>query len=85
MSYASLPSTLVQRPNETNEPAKKRRGLVLTDEGAKHPFRATLPPSIREQLHDIPAESLWRLTAEDVRGAASTYVAATAAILVFIM
>ena len=58
---------------------------MLTDEAAKHPFRAILPPNIREELYDIPAESLWRLTAEDVRGAASTYVATTAAILAFIM
>lgn len=85
MNYASLSSTLVQRPIETTENTNKRRSLVLTDEGAKHPFRGTLPPRVRKELHDIPAESLWRLTAEDVRGAVSTYVATTAAILVFIM
>lgn len=62
-----------------------RRGLVLSDESARHPFRATLPPSVREDLHDIPAESLWRLTADDVRGFASTYFAVFAAVLVFIM
>lgn len=61
-----------------------RRSLVLTDETSRHPFRATLPPRVKEELHDIPAESLWRLTADDVRGFASTYVAATAAVLVFI-
>ncbi|MHA7818801.1 MAG: hypothetical protein ACX930_04030 [Erythrobacter sp.] len=62
-----------------------RRGLVLTDERARHPFRASLPPSVRDELHDIPAESLWRLTADDVRGFASTYFAVFAAVLVFIM
>ncbi|MCK0128677.1 hypothetical protein [Erythrobacter sp. F6033] len=61
-----------------------RRSLVLTDETSRHPFRATLPPSVKADLHDIPAEALWRLTAEDVRGFATTYVAVTAAVLVFI-
>lgn len=65
--------------------SKGRRALVLSDEGARHPFRASLPPHVREDLHDIPAEVLWRLTKDDVRGAATTYVAATAAILAFII
>lgn len=61
-----------------------RRSLVLTDETCRHPFRASLPPHVKADLHDIPAESLWRLTVDDVRGFASAYVAATAAVLVFI-
>ena len=61
-----------------------RRSLVLTDETCRHPFRASLPPRVKADLLDIPAESLWRLTVEDVRGFASVYVAATAAVLVFI-
>lgn len=63
----------------------RRRSLVLTDETARHPFRASLPPHVKRDLHDIPAESLWRLTMEDARGFASVYVAATAAILAFIV
>ncbi len=62
-----------------------RRNLVLTDESARHPFRANLPPSVKRDLIPIPAEALWRLTMEDARGFASTYLAATAAILVFII
>ena len=62
-----------------------RRGLVLTDESAGHPFRRILPPHVKSELHDIPAESLWRLTADDVRGVAGTWVATFAAVLVFIM
>lgn len=73
------------RVNRKRADKRGRRGLVLTDERARHPFRASLPPSVREELHDIPAESLWRLTANDVRGFASTYFAAFAAVLVFIM
>ncbi len=76
---------MVQRSTTQSEPAAKRRGLVLTQEGAQHPFRQTLPPRVSNDLHDIPAESLWRLTAEDVRGVASTYVATTAAVLAFII
>ena len=62
-----------------------RRCLVLTEESARHPFRAVQPPRVKNDLAEIPAESLWRLTADDVRGFASTYVTATAAILIFIM
>ena len=62
-----------------------RRSLVLTEETARHWFRMSLPPHIKRDLIPIPAESLWRLTMDDVRGVASTYVAATAAILVFIL
>ena len=62
-----------------------RRSLVLTDESARHPFRASLPPHVKRDLHDIPAESLWNLTKADVRGVVSTYVATTAAVLVFIL
>lgn len=62
-----------------------RRSLVLTDESARHWFRASLPPHVKRNLHPIPAEALWRLTMADVRGVASTYIAATAAILVFIL
>ncbi|GMN02849.1 hypothetical protein [Erythrobacter sp. MTPC3] len=61
-----------------------RRSLVLTDETSQHPFRATLPPHVRSDILDIPAEALWRLTVDDVRGFATTYLSVTAAVLVFI-
>lgn len=82
MTRAALTSDLITRP-KASEP--RRRSLVLTDESARHLFRASLPPSIKRDLIPIPAESLWRLTVEDVRGVASTYVASTAAILAFIL
>jgi hypothetical protein len=82
MSRARLTADLITRPRPC-EP--RRRSLVLTDESARHPFRAVLPPHIKRDLIPIPAESLWRLTMADVRGFASIYVAATAAILVFII
>ncbi len=62
-----------------------RRCLVLTDESARHWFRASLPPHVKRDLIPIPAETLWRLTMEDVKGFASVYVATTAAILAFII
>ncbi len=62
-----------------------RRSLVLTDESARHWFRASLPPHVKRDLHPIPAESLWRLTMEDVRGVASSYVAMTLAVFTFII
>ncbi|WP_172835937.1 hypothetical protein [Porphyrobacter sp. CACIAM 03H1] len=61
-----------------------RRSLVLTDETARHWFRASLPPHVKRDLIPIPAEALWRLTLEDVRGVANTYVAMTLAIFAFI-
>ncbi|WP_017666206.1 hypothetical protein [Porphyrobacter sp. AAP82] len=62
-----------------------RRSLVLTDETARHWFRMSLPPHVKHDLIPIPAESLWRLTMEDVRGVASTYIAVTFAVLAFIV
>ncbi|KWV92688.1 hypothetical protein [Erythrobacter sp. YT30] len=96
MTYASLTQVRI-RPQRDPEGSQTpfpptntrfsdgRRSLVLTDDGANHPYRASLPPHVREDLHDIPAESLWRLTKDDVRGAVTTYVAATAAIFAFII
>ncbi len=92
MTYAPLTSETILNASNLKDVERRRftrsrprRGLVLTDESAHHPFRATLPPHVKSDLHEIPAESLWRLTAEDVRGFASTYVAVTAAVLVFII
>lgn len=62
-----------------------RRSLVLTDEAARHWYRASLPPHVSRNLIPIPAETLWRLTLADVRGVASTYVATTLAIFAFIV
>jgi hypothetical protein len=71
-------------------PGRKRRALVLTDEGAHHPFRASLPAHVTAPApppsDPAPtAASLWRLTGEDVRGFASVYFATFAAVLVFIL
>ena len=56
----------------------------MTDERARHPFRALLPAHIRSNEYESPAEVLWQLTREDVRGFATVYFATFAAVLVFI-
>jgi hypothetical protein len=71
-----------------------RRALVLTDESARHWFRASLPQR-RSGFADIPATRAidwpaggafdWRLTTADVRGVATTYFATLAAVLAFII
>lgn len=94
MTTARLTSDLIASParksahphdNDNKTRPMRRRGLVLTDESARHPFRASLPPHVKADIHDIPAESLWRLTMQDVQGFASVYLAATAGILAFII
>ena len=68
-------------------PGLKRRSLVLTNEVARHPFRANLAPHVThvsEEEREAPV-SLWRLTKDDVRGFATTYFAVFAAVLVFIL
>lgn len=61
-----------------------RRALVLTDEGARHPFRASLPAQLRRERVSLPRTTDWRLTASDMRGFATVYLASFAAVLAFI-
>jgi hypothetical protein len=64
-----------------------RRSLVLTDERARHPLRAHLPPHSR-QLRDEIAEPRvpWRQVLwHDMRGFAQTYVACLFAVGAFLM
>ena len=64
-----------------------RRSLVLTDETARHPFRASLPQMSRE-LRDELAEprAPWRERLfADMRGFTQTYVACFFAVTAFII
>ena len=63
-----------------------RRALVLTDESARHPFRASLPVNWREYRHELAEPRVpWRhVLLADVRGFAQTYLACTLAIAAFI-
>lgn len=68
-------------------PGRKRRSLVLTNESARHPFRAILPRHVTQARAADNAEQggFWQLTRDDVRGFASVYFATFAAVLVFIL
>ncbi len=55
-----------------------RRALVLNDETARHPFRASLPPRVRQPLPDIPAP------ARDLRAFLQAYGACFLAVLTFV-
>lgn len=63
-----------------------RRALVLTNESARHPFRASLPPHVCSadpvEIHADKPD--WKLTTSDMRGFATVYFATFAAALAFI-
>ena len=61
-----------------------RRSLVTTDETARHPFLASLPPHVRMGIEPLQIKRGWRLTAEDVRGFLMAYGACLLAVTVFI-
>lgn len=61
-----------------------RRALVLTDESARHPFRASLRAGARSEPVSERRTIDWRLTASDMRGFATVYFASFAAVLAFI-
>ncbi len=64
-----------------------RRALVLTDESARHPFRAQLPMSWR-LLDEVENRRSWRLNfgldASDIKQFASAYTAVFLAVSAFI-
>lgn len=62
-----------------------RRSLVLTDEAARHPFLASLPPHVRRGGAPVtPAGRKWRLSAEDLKEFTTTYCAAFLAVSLYI-
>ena len=61
-----------------------RNALVLTDESARHPFLASLPPHVRQGIEPGPVRSGWAITQEDVRGFFGAYIACLLAVLSFI-
>ena len=63
---------------------RSRRSLVLTDESARHPFRASIPPHVLAEEPAVRLRSKFHPTKDDIRGFASTYFATLAAALVFI-
>jgi len=76
----------------------KRRALVLTDEGARHPFRRLLPAHIRRAFGDDAGEARSEasglnpsrvtgagMTVADWRDVAATYCAAFVAATMFLL
>jgi hypothetical protein len=61
-----------------------RRSLVLTDESARHPFLATLPPHIRRDSRPVPSRMPWSITASDVRDFLLAYCACFLAVSLYI-
>lgn len=63
-----------------------RRSLVLTDETARHPFRASLPPHVCElEADDVEPRVPWReRLLADARGFAQAYCACLLAVTAFI-
>jgi hypothetical protein len=64
-----------------------RRALVLTDESARHPFRASLPPHVLLRANEIERTVPWRLrlelTRKDAESMLATYAAGFVATLTF--
>lgn len=72
-----------------------RRALVLSQEGAGHPFRRSLPPHVftvftvpvcaeTENTENEVAARYWRLNGGDWRGFLAAYCASFMAIVIFI-
>lgn len=61
-----------------------RKALVLSDESARHPFLASLPPHVRKGAEPIPARSGWVISRDDVRGFFGAYIACLLAVMIFI-
>ena len=67
-----------------------RRSLVLTDETARHPFRASLPPHVRQPEESAKAILVrkparrWGLTMQDLRDFMTAYSACLVAALIFV-
>jgi hypothetical protein len=62
-----------------------RRSLVLTDEQARHPFRASLPPHVCRSPKVTIERATWAISRDDVYGFAGAYFASLVAVTVFII
>jgi hypothetical protein len=61
-----------------------RRALVVTDETARHPFLASLPPHVRGDYAEGPPQRTWRITVQDVKEFLMAYCACFLAVSAFI-
>jgi hypothetical protein len=61
-----------------------RRALVITDETARHPFLASLPPHVRTSTEPGAPQRTWRITVQDVKDFLLAYCACFLAVSAFI-
>ena len=61
-----------------------RRALVVTDESARHPFLASLPPHVRSRDEVGPVQRTWRITTQDAKEFLMAYCACFLAVSAFI-
>ncbi len=62
----------------------KRRSLVVTDETARHPFLASLPPHVRHGGQPLALRRGWNLKRSDWRDFLFAYCASFVAVMLFI-
>lgn len=60
-----------------------RRALAHTDESARHPFLASLPPHVRQPARPAPAKARF-FTVQDVKDFLLAYCACFVAVSTFI-
>ena len=61
-----------------------RRSLVLSDESARHPFLASLPPHVRRGVEVPVARRGWLITAQDWRDFLMAYCSCFVVVSAFI-
>ena len=65
--------------------APPRRALVLTDETARHPFLASLPPWVREVAEPVALPGRERrISGRDWRDFLTAYCASFVAVMIFL-
>lgn len=62
-----------------------RRSLVLTDEQARHPFRASLPSHVLRGERIVIERPSWAISRDDVHGFLGAYFACLVGVAVFIV
>ncbi|MEY4238941.1 MAG: hypothetical protein RL339_1542 [Pseudomonadota bacterium] len=62
-----------------------RRALVVTDESARHPFLASLPPHIRHRIEPIRRRVAAHITLQDVKEFLMAYCACFVAVTTFLI
>jgi hypothetical protein len=62
-----------------------RRALVMTDETARHPFLASLPPHIRAEAIAGAERAARRFTVQDIKDFLLAYCACFVAVSAFII